>query len=110
MLRLVKEEPPKSKRRKGAKPPLALTAEQQAKVRAALKNLCHAYGGWEVLAGIFEMSGHVLCTIASGKRPVTGEVLIRACRAGGLSVDAMLGEPLSDTGRCRACGAMRRAS
>ena len=77
-------------------------------MRAALKNLRFRYGGWNVLAGVMGIHVGALSKIAHRHWPVTAEVLLRACKAGGLSVDAMLNESLSDTGRCRSCGAMRR--
>jgi hypothetical protein len=107
-LRLVGTPAPKKARRRSGGPlPTSLTVQQQDKVRAALKNLRFRYGGWDVLAGVMGIHVGALSKIAHRHWPVTAEVLLRACKAGGLSVDAMLNEPLSDTGRCRSCGAMR---
>jgi hypothetical protein len=39
---------------------------------------------------------------------MSGDMLIRLCRAGGLSVDAMLETKLTSSVRRAACGAMRR--
>lgn len=112
-LRLVsgKDGAPPKKRYRYA--PTFLTEQQQNKARAALKNLCMAYGGWEPLAEVMGMHAGTLSGIAHGnRRPkvVSPDVLLRLCKAGGLSVDAMLDQPLSSTGRCTACGARRISS
>lgn len=108
-LRIVRDEPPR-KRRKGQRGPAALTDDQQAKVRAALRNLRMAYGGWAPLAEVMGMATNQLAKIASSRGyAITGDVLVRVCRAGSLSADAMLDVKLTESGRCAACGA-RRAS
>jgi hypothetical protein len=109
-LRIVKPEGDKPPRRKGQRPAPVLTAEQQAKARAALKNLRSAYGGWDVLAQVMGVSLAAVKAVAAGSYTLNGDTLIRLCRAGGLSVDAMLEAKLTSSGRCASCGAMRRAS
>ena len=109
-LRIVGSEGAKPARRKWQRGPDALTPEQQAKARAALKNLRSAYGGWGPLAEVMGVSRAALKEGARGNSTITGDTLIRLCRAGGLSVDAMLEAKLTSSGRCAACGAMRRAS
>jgi len=110
-LRIVGAPPPKKARRRPGGPlPTSLTVQQQDKVRAALKNLRFRYGGWDVLAGVMGIHVGALSKIAHRHWPVTAEVLLRACKAGGLSVDAMLDAKLTSSGRCASCGALRRAS
>jgi len=109
-LRLVQPEGPKPARRKFQRSAPALTAEQQAKARAALNNLRSAYGGWAPLASVMGASVHAVKQSAGGSVAMSGDMLIRICRAGGLSVDAMLEAKLTSSGRCAACGALRRAS
>ena len=109
-LRLVKPEGSQPARRKGQRSAPVLTSEQQAKARAALKNLRLAYGGWAPLAEVMGASVGAVKQSATGARSMSGDMLIRLCRAGGLSVDAMLGVKLTSSGRCASCGAMRRAS
>jgi len=109
-LRLVKPEGPKPPRRKWQRAAPALSAEQQAKARAALKNLRYAYGGWAPLAEVMGVAKASLLHTAAGGVAVSGDMLIRLCRAGGLSVDAMLEAKLTPSGRCAACGAMRRSA
>ena len=109
-LRLVKPETPKASRRKFQRCAPALTPEQQAKARAALNNLRSAYGGWSPLAAVMGVSMHAVKQSAGGGAAMSGDMLIRLCRAGGLSVDAMLEAKLTSSGRCPSCGALRRAS
>ncbi len=98
MLWLVKPKEPKA-RRKGQRSAPALTPEQQAKARAALKNLRSAYGGWAPLAEVMGVSLAAVKAAARGTYSLTGDTLIRLCRAGGLSVDAMLEAKLTSIGR-----------
>ena len=109
-LRLVKPEEASAPRRRGQRSAPALTPEQQAKARAALNNLRSAYGGWAPLAAVMGVSVHAVKQSAGGSVAMSGDMLIRLCRAGGLSVDAMLEAKLTSSGRCSSCGALRRAS
>lgn len=110
-LRLVRDEPPKPSRRKGRRSPaIILLREAQGRVRAAVRSLHLGHGAWSVVAELTGMSINSLTCIANGRRPVTPEVLLRIAAAGGLSVDALLQQKLTDTGRCPSCGARRVAS
>jgi len=101
---------PKPAKRKFQRSAPALTQEQQAKARAALKSLRSAYGGWSPLAALMGASVHVVKQSAGGSVAMSGDMLIRICRAGGLSVDAMLEAKLTSSGRCSSCGALRRSA
>jgi len=109
-LRIVRPEGSKPARRKFQRSAPALTPEQQAKARAALNNMRLAYGGWAPLAEVMGASVGAVKQSATGARSMSGDMLIRLCRAGGLSVDAMLEAKLTSSGRCASCGALRRAS
>lgn len=111
MLRLVKPEAPKQARERRRPPsPSALTPEQQAKARAALRTLRSVYGGWAPLAKEMGVSLATVQNGAWGTYALTGDMLVRICRAGRLSVDAMLETKLTSSERCSACGGIRRTS
>jgi len=109
MLRLVRNDPPKP-RRKGTHAGSALTAEQQSRVKAALRRLRSLYGGWGPLSEALGIVKHSANHLVSPRHVISGDTLIRVCKAGGLSVDALLNERVTDAGRCRACGAKRVTS
>ena len=109
-LRLVKPEGPKPPKRKSQRNAPVLSREQQAKARAALKNLRFKYGGWAPLAEVIGGPTNTVARLVSERFTITGDMLIRICRAGGLSVDAMLGAKLTPSGRCSSCGALRRSA
>ncbi len=107
MLRLVhppsvgKDTRPSKGRRS---PALSLTAEEAQHFRAALRNAARAYGSWACLAAAIGVPAESLHQ-ASGKgnRP-SGLLIIRAAKAAGMSVEAMLTGTLNAAGRCQACG------
>lgn len=109
MLRLVRNEPQKP-RRKGTHAGSALSPEQQSRVKAALRSLRTAYGGWGPLAQAMGLVENSACHLVMPGHVITGDMLIRTCKAGGLSVDALLNERVSDASRCPSCGARRVTS
>ena len=111
-LHLVKPEGPKPARPKGAPRHEAsvLTPEEERKARQAIRNLKNAFGTWACLAKAMGMPEKSLITAVQGERyGLSPAVLLRAMRASGLTLDDMLGNPAL-AGRCRSCGALRRAS
>ncbi len=110
-LRIVKPEEPKPPRRKGGPRHEAsvLTPEEERKARQAIRNLKDHFGTWGCLADAMGMPVKSLLKAASGRYALSPAVLLRAMRASGLTLADMLGAP-AVAGRCRACGAMRRAS
>jgi len=108
-LRLVRDEPPKPRRR-GTRLPSIVTREAQDRARAALRSLHLGHGAWSVVRQLTGLGEKKLSRIATGKIRVSAEALLRIAAAGGLSVDALLQQKLTDTGRCASCGARRASS
>ncbi len=103
MLRLV---PPPSEG-KGSRTPKrrrrevhSLTHDEKRHLRAALQNLRRAYGTWACLAEVMGVSRNALVSNYEGSPGLA----LRAARAGGMSVEAVLSGTLSAAGRCEACG------
>ncbi len=109
-LRLVKPQPPNPPRRRSGHAGSALTAAQQAKVRAALRTLRISFNGWAQLSVALGLAKNSAYHLVNPRHVITGDTLVRTCKAGGLSVDAMLSEGVTDAGRCPSCGARRVAS
>lgn len=103
MLRLV---PPPSEG-KGSRTPKrrrrdvhSLTHDERRHLRAALQNLRLAFGSWSCLADVMGVSLRALVSREHGSPGLA----LRAARAGGMSVEAVLGGTLSAAGRCETCG------
>lgn len=109
-LRLVGREPPNPPPRRGGHAGSALTQAQQAKVKAVLRTLRVSFQGWGPLSAALGLSQKTADHLVNPRCVITGDVLIRTCKAGNLSVDAMLDNALTEAGRCRACGARRASS
>ena len=109
-LRLVGNESPKPPpRRKRERTPL-LTEDEERRFRAATRGLRDAFGGtWGVLADVMRTKVDTLEAMMFGRSAVSGDLIVRAMQASGLSLKDLLGEPKL-VGTCRACGAVRRAS
>ncbi len=110
-LRIVKpRDPNEPPRRRRSHAGSALSAAQQAKVKAALRSLKTSFGGWAPLAAAMGLPHNSTIHLISPRHVITGDMMIRVCKVGGISIDSMLGETLTDTGRCRSCGSRRYAS
>jgi hypothetical protein len=107
-LRLVKPEGPEPSRRKGERKPL-LSLEEERRFRQAMRNLRDAYGTWGALAAAMDANEGTIDAMQQGRSRVSGDMLIRAMRASGLTLDDMLGDPAL-AGRCRACGQIKRVA
>lgn len=107
MLRIVHPRPPGQ----GTRPPKrrrtcgSLAPDEIRHLRAALHNLRRAYGSWSCLAEVMGMSEGGLKQAANGACNPSPGVALYAARAGGMSVEAVIGGKLSAAGRCKACGA-----
>jgi hypothetical protein len=109
-LRIVKPRDPSGPRKRYSHAGSALTEAQQAKVRAVLRTLRWSYGGWDALAEVMGLAKKSAYHLVNPRHVITGDTLVRTCKAGGMSVDAMLGDTLTEAGRCQACGSRRFAS
>lgn len=94
LLHLVHPAPPPSPRRKPQRPRhegRVFTAEEQARLRLALKNAAKAAGGWEKLATAMQCGEATLLHAASGRRwGVSAALAIRLSRVTGFSLDDLL--------------------
>lgn len=104
-LRLVRDEPPK-KRRRGARTPL-LTPEEEKRFRAAMRNLRDAFGSWSCLAAALDVRHGAVYSMMTARGAVSGEMIVRAMKASGLTLAELLGAP-APAERCRACGQIKR--
>ena len=108
-LRLVGKDPPKKQKGGPGHETIVLSPDEQRKARQALRNLKDHFGTWACLADAMGLPVKSLIKATSGRYSLSPAVLLRAMRATGLSLDELLGAPVL-AGRCRACGALRRAS
>ena len=107
-LRIVGNERPKPKKRKGQRfSDNLLTPEEQSRAAQALKNLRCAFGTWGCLADASGVSRGMLISVANGYYPLTVALLFAVGRASGLTIDDLLSAPVP-TDRCRACGQVKR--
>lgn len=107
-LRLVgAKEPPKPKRRKGQRSPL-LSEDEERRFRAAMRSLRDAFGTWSCLAKAMHTGTEAIRNMMAGRYAVSGDMIVRAMRASGLSYADLMGG-LVPADRCRACGKARAA-
>jgi hypothetical protein len=99
---------PCPKRRKWARTPL-LTPDEARRFRAAMRGLQGAFGSWPCLANAMGTNTDTIKDMMRGKTGVSGEMIVRASKASGLTLAELLDAPVL-AGTCRACGAVRRAS
>jgi hypothetical protein len=105
-LRIVKPEGPKPPRRKWERKPL-LSPDEERRFRQAMRNLRDAFGTWGALAAAMDANEGTIDAMQQGRSRVSGEIVIRAMRASGLSLADMLGEP-TPVELCRACRQVKR--
>lgn len=106
-LRLVRDEPPKSKRRKWTRTPL-LTPDEARRFRQSMRNLHDAFGTWSCLAAAMGSELHTIHDMMNGRSHVSGDMIVRAMRAGGVTLAELISGPVA-ADRCRACGRVRAA-
>lgn len=106
-LKLVGKEPPaKPPRRKGERTPL-LTREEAQHFRQAMRNLRDAFGSPGCLAAAMGAHPSTVAKMIRGVQSVSGEMIVKALRASGLSLADLLEGPVP-ADRCRACGQVKR--
>jgi hypothetical protein len=105
-LKLVRDEPPKPPRRKGERRPL-LSPEEERQFRQAMRNLRDAFGSTGALCAAMGAKTHAVNDMLAGRNRVSGDLVVRAMRALGLSLAELLGGPIP-ADRCRACGQIKR--
>lgn len=105
-LHVVRDEPLRPPRRKGERTPL-LSREEAQRFRQAMRNLRDAFGSWGCLAAAMGAHPVTLSGMMSGAKSVSGDMVVRAMRASGLSLNELLGPPVA-ADRCRACGQIKR--
>lgn len=103
MLRLVHPAPkgkvsarPKYQRN----PALVPTAEEQDRIRAAIRHLAAAYGGRDVLA---EVMGVPIKNLSAVRRTKSFALAILLARAAGVPVEQILRPGVQDAGKCPVC-------
>lgn len=104
-LKLVHPAPPpkpKEKRRRG--PPFS--REEQARLRAALKNARALFGSWACLADALRVCLGTIEQAARGTTSFTGDLAVRLARALGKPVESLYAAPSGVT-LCPTCGARR---
>ena len=105
-LRIVRNEPPKTPRRKGERKPI-LSSEEERRFRQAMRNLRDAFGTWGALAAAMGATEAAIDAMRAGRSRVSGEMVVRAMRASGLSLGELLDEP-APVALCRACRQVKR--
>lgn len=106
-LKLVgREESAKKKRRKPERFHL-LSTDEERRFRAAMRNLHDAFGTWPCLADAMLCGLKGITLMMCGRSSVSGDMIVRAMRASGLSLPELLGGLIS-ADRCRACGQIKQ--
>lgn len=102
-LRLVGNEPPKPRRRKGDRVVRDLFSPDEHKRGAqALRNLKDAFGSWPCLADAMNVDVNTLHA-ANRKKHISATLLYAASKASGLSIEDLLANP-APANRCKVCG------
>ncbi len=104
-LKLVRADTPKAPKPRHQRTP-TFTPEEQARLRAALKNARPLLGTWACLADAMRVSEVAIHATAAGKHTFTGDLAIRLARALGKPVESLYRAP-SDASTCPTCGARR---
>lgn len=80
------------------------TAEEAARVRAALRSLRRVHGTFARLAEVMGVPRGTLANITNGHNPPSYAIAILAARAAGVPVEQILSPGVTDAGRCALCG------
>lgn len=106
MLRLVhpRKEGQVSARKIKKSASLFPTPEEADRIRATMRSLRYAYGGWDVLAGITGIKQTTLENIAHRQSPGSYGVAIAIARAAGIPVEQILRPGVQEAGKCPVCG------
>jgi hypothetical protein len=111
MLRLVKPEGPKPRRRRDAGR-RQLSDAQVGRLRLAARNLVRAYGSVDCLADVTGLAPATIRELRKRRDKDRPGLLIatRIAEAAGMTVEQLLTGRLGLADRCPTCGALRRAS
>ena len=101
-LRLVKPAGPKEPRKPRRRPPV-FSPEEQARLRAALKNARALFGSWSCLSAAMHLAAPVAERAARGSRRVTAEIAVRLARALGIPLESLYAAP-RPASKCPMCG------
>ena len=81
-----------------------LTAEEQARVRAAFRFLRVRVGGWRPLAKALSFSPNTIRHVKKGEKAVSASMTVRVARLAAVSVDDVLAGRYPPVGTCPHCG------
>lgn len=101
-LRLVKPAGPKPPKRRHHMGP-TFSPEEDARIRAALRNARALFGSWRLLAAALRVAAKTPPDTASGRVAVSGDIAVRLARALGKPLESLYAAP-SDATRCPSCG------
>ena len=102
-LRIVRDEPPRKKRPRAHHQTDALTPEQQARVRLALRAQCRRFGSMRALATALGVSVTTL-SHAVGKRPISSALAVRLASVASVDLTALLRPGPAVAECCPTCG------
>ena len=106
MLRLVQPpvggQPTRPPRRR--KDVLSLTSDERRNLRQALQNLRLRYGSWPCLAEVMDVPVATLICASSRRKGGSAILALRAAKAAGSTVEALLAGKLTPAGSCPNCG------
>jgi hypothetical protein len=113
-LRLVHPAPPSKpdptpRTRSGRRVPYQqalFSAEEEAKLRAALRNARATFGSWRALSAAMRVPVEALEDCLRGRHRVSGAIAISLSRALGVPLEALLRGPV-DAATCPTCGARK---
>jgi hypothetical protein len=88
-LRIVKDEPSKAPRKRRPRERL-FGAEEERALRAALLTLRGIHGSWPSLAREMGIHADTIENAANGRKPISGDVAIRAARVARQPLEALL--------------------
>jgi hypothetical protein len=110
MLRLVHPAPKGQEKRTSTVPKMGLgrkcaalvpTIEEQKHIRAAIRNLAYAFGGFDVLS---EVTGVPLGTLRHANQSASFALAVIVARAARIPVEQLLSGRPHEVGACALCG------
>lgn len=102
LLRLVHPAPPKPPRERHRRAS-TFTADEETRLKAALRNARTLFGTWRLLAAAMGVQRDTLARAAMARKILSADVAVRVARALGVPVDSLL-RPPTDAARCSTCG------
>lgn len=86
-----------------------LTTQESNRIRAALKNLRRAYGGWDVVAALTGYAVKTLqCAASETRHPMSATLALAIATIAGVPLESLL-SPLKSVNVCPTCGARKGA-